>query len=71
MARDKYHDHVKEALIKEGWKITHDPYKIKVGGRKAQIDLGAEKLIAAEKENELIAVEVKSFLEKICLLRIP
>ncbi len=28
------------------------------------IDLAAEKLIAAERENEKIAVEVKSFLEK-------
>jgi XisH protein len=27
-----------------------------------QIDLGAEKLIAAEKDNQKIAVEIKSFL---------
>jgi XisH protein len=26
MARDIYHEHVKEALIKDGWTVTHDPY---------------------------------------------
>jgi XisH protein len=35
-----------------------------VGGVKMSIDLAAEKLIAAERKNEKIAVEVKSFLEK-------
>jgi hypothetical protein len=33
-----------------------------VGGRSAFIDLGAEKLFAAEKEDRRIAVEVKSFI---------
>lgn len=31
MAKDKYHDHVKEALVRDGWIITHDPYYIPVG----------------------------------------
>ena len=35
-----------------------------VGGVKMSVDLAAEKLIAAEREGEKIAVEVKSFLEK-------
>ena len=61
MAKDKYHDHVKEALERDGWTITHDPYKIMVGRRRGYIDLGAE-LIAAEKATEKIAVEIKSFL---------
>lgn len=30
-ARDIFHDAVKKALIKDGWTITHDPYKIAVG----------------------------------------
>ena len=63
MAKDKYHDLVKESLINDGWNITHDPFKIKIGKRRGYIDLGAEKgIIAAEKETEKIAVEVKSFL---------
>lgn len=62
MAKDKYHDLVKSALEKDGWLITHDPYKIQLGKRRGYIDLGAEKaVIAAEKSGEKIAVEIKSF----------
>jgi hypothetical protein len=61
MARDKFHQEVCEALEKEGWKITHDPYKILIGRRKGYIDLGAE-IIGAEKGNLKIAVEIKSFI---------
>lgn len=61
MARDKYHQHVREALEKDGWSITHDPYKVPIGRRKGYIDLGAE-IIAAEKGRVKIAVEIKSFL---------
>lgn len=63
MARDIFHNLVKEALQKEGWVITHDPFLLhnrKEGG--LQTDLGAEKIIAAEKANTRIAVEVKSFV---------
>ena len=62
MAKDKYHYTVKRALEKDGWTITHDPLRYKVGARKIEIDLGAEQLIGAEKGTEKIAVEVKSFL---------
>ena len=61
-ARDKYHDAVKNALIRDGWTITHDPYRIAIGRRRGYIDLGAEMALAAEKEGRRIAVEVKSFL---------
>jgi hypothetical protein len=48
MARkDIFHDHVRASLEHDGWVITDDPYKIKVGGIYQEIDLGAEKLIAA------------------------
>jgi hypothetical protein len=63
-ARDFFHDVVRKALQKDGWQITHDPFKLRVGGVDMSIDLGAERLIAAERENRKIAVEVKSFLEK-------
>ncbi len=62
MAKDIYHNKVKTALEKDGWIITNDPLTLKVGGRSAFIDLGAEKLFAAEKEGRRIAVEVKSFI---------
>lgn len=59
--RDKVHDHVKNALTKDGWLITHDPFSLKIGKRDFFIDLGAERMLAAEKENKKIAVEVKGF----------
>ncbi len=61
-AKDTYHKTVKNALIKDGWTITHDPLKLQWGKKDLYVDLGAEKLIAAEKENCKIAVEVKSFV---------
>ena len=62
LAKDLFHDVVKTALIAEGWKITDDPLFLKVGGVDFFIDLGAEKLLAAERDGEKIAVEIKSFL---------
>lgn len=63
MAKDLYNEAVKLALLKEGWTITHDPYQLKtLDSAKYEIDFGAEKIIAAEKETEKIAIEVKSFL---------
>jgi XisH protein len=62
MAKDKFHDAVKNALIKEGWQITNDPLFLQFGGVDLYVDLGAEKMIAAQKDNQKIAVEIKSFL---------
>jgi hypothetical protein len=61
MARDKYHAVVRVALEKAGWTITDDPFVINVGTTDLQIDLGAERLLAAEQGNERIAVEIKVF----------
>ena len=61
-AKDIYHDVVCSALIKDGWTITDDPLTLKMGGRSVYVDLGAEKLIAAERGTEKIAIEIKSFL---------
>jgi hypothetical protein len=60
-ARGTYHDTVRNALIKDGWTITHDPLHIKWGKKDLFIDLGAEQLLAAEKGERKIAVEIKSF----------
>ena len=62
MAKDLYHEIVKTALQQEGWTITHDPYPIKIGSVRMFLDLGAERIIAAEKDNEKIAIEIKSFI---------
>lgn len=60
-ARDIYHDAVKNALVKDGWTITHDPYTIGFGFKDVFVDLGAEAPLAAERAGERIAVEIKSF----------
>lgn len=60
-ARDAYHEAVKQALIKEGWTITDDPLHLKLGRKDMYVDLGASQLLAAQKEECKIAVEVKTF----------
>ena len=65
MAKDVFHRQVKNALIKDGWRITHDPYPIRISAAiKLQIDLAAESTVAAERGNEKIAVEIKSFVSE-------
>ena len=61
-AKDIYHNCVKNALIKDGWIITHDPLKLKWGKKEMYVDLGAKRLLAAEKANCKIAIEIKSFV---------
>ena len=66
MAKDIFHNEVRQALEKEGWLITDDPYSIRLMGVESDIDLGAERLMGAEREKageiEKIAVEIKSFI---------
>ena len=61
-AKDIYHDTVKRALQKDGWIITHDPFPLQIGRKRLSADLGAERLINAEKGTQKIVVEVKSFV---------
>ncbi len=61
-AKDIFHSTVRIGLEKEGWIITNDPLYLDFGGVEVYIDLAAEKIIAAEREGEKIAVEVKSFI---------
>ena len=62
-AKDIYHETVRNALIKDGWTITHDPLRIRLArGKNLFVDLGAERLLGAERGSEKIAVEVKSFV---------
>jgi hypothetical protein len=61
-AKDKFHEQVKRALIREQWTVTDDPLEVTSEGRTFVVDLGAERLILADRGIERIAVEVKSFL---------
>ncbi len=66
MFKDIYHQAVRTALERTGWVITHDPYPIRVLGFDLDVDLGAERILAAEREMdgklEKVAIEIKSFL---------
>lgn len=59
---DIIHNAVKNALIKDGWSITDDPYVIQYRKTVLYADLGAERPIAAERDGQKLVVEVKSFI---------
>jgi hypothetical protein len=68
--RDAIHYIVRQALIKEGWEITDDPYVISYGERFLFIDLAARvdtlngtagEFIGARRGKSQIAVEIKEF----------
>ena len=63
-AKDSYHEAVKNALIKDGWTITFDPYPIKYEEVKLLADLAGEKKISATREGQQIVIEIKSFLSR-------
>ena len=60
--RDLFHDIVRQALEKDGWTITHDPFFLEIGNKRLAADLGAERVIAASRGIDRIIVEVKSFI---------
>jgi XisH protein len=62
VAKDRFHNVVRNALEKDSWKITADPYEINVDDVDFEVDLAAEQLLAAEQEGRKIAVEIKSFI---------
>ena len=61
-AKDRFHEAVKRGLEKDQWMITDDPLELEWEEVKVKIDLAAERLIAAERGEEKIAVEIKSFI---------
>jgi hypothetical protein len=60
-AKDKFHKQVKQALIQDQWTVTEN-FQVSFGGKRLEIDFGAERLIFADRGLEKIAIEVKSFL---------
>jgi hypothetical protein len=62
-ARDIFHNTVRSALEKDGWTITHEPLFLHPSQEVSlKVDLAAQKLLSAQKGNQKIAVEVKSFV---------
>ena len=63
--KDLYHDTVRVALETDGWTVTHDPLYLEWDDATYYPDLGAERIIAATKGTEKIAVEIKTFLGQV------
>lgn len=63
MAKDIIHLPVKSAIEKAGWTITSDQYTVQFAEFTVYADLAAERVIAATKGHEKIAVEIKSFVK--------
>jgi hypothetical protein len=61
-AHDKIHDAVRNALVKDGWTITDDPFTIQYEDVELFADLAAERPLAAERGEQRVVVEIKSFL---------
>jgi hypothetical protein len=61
-AKDTYHEIIKNALIKDGWKIIRDPYTIKYEEIQLFADLLADRSLEIERNGQQIIVEVKSFI---------
>ncbi len=66
--RDRTHNVIKQALIKDSWEITDDPYVISYGERFLFIDLAAKlddlngivgNFIGARRGDSRIAIEIK------------
>ena len=60
--KDLFHEAVKIALQKDGWTISDDPLLLEYAQTRVRVDLGAERLILANRDKEQIAIEIKSFL---------
>ena len=61
-AKDLFHNAVRSGLEKEKWVITDDPLELEWEEVTVKIDLAAEQLLAAERDQDKIAVEIKSFI---------
>jgi hypothetical protein len=69
-AKDIFHEAVKHGLVKDGWIITQDPLELEWEGVTVKIDIAADRLnslsgnrlLAADKGNEKVAIEIKSFI---------
>lgn len=65
--KDAYHEIVKRALEKDGWRITRDPLILKFEEITLFADLGAERVFHARQGDNAIVVEVKAFGAKVLM----
>jgi XisH protein len=60
VAKDFFHDVVKNALLKEGWNVI-DPLRLRMGPVEMAIDLGADRLVGADRQGEKMLLKLKVF----------
>jgi hypothetical protein len=56
-AKDRHHDSVKEALVKSGWIITHDPRTLLLPERVLFVDFR----VVNDQDQSALLIEVKGF----------
>lgn len=61
--KDQIHEAVKSALIKAGWRITDDPYRIHYEDVDVYADLRVEMLEGGIGLRRALVIEIKSFLD--------
>ena len=59
--RDRIHDAVRNALVRDGWTIVADPFSMRYQELRVMADLAAERSLLAERGCETIVVEIKTF----------
>lgn len=64
MAKDIIHEPVKRAIKNAGWTVTNDQYTVQFAEFTMYADLAAERVIAAQRGKDKIAVEIKSFVKR-------
>ena len=60
--KDRIHEAVKNALVKDGWTITHDPYRIEYEDADVYADLRVEKGADGKPRRRVLVIEVKEFV---------
>jgi XisH protein len=60
--QDLYHDVVRDALRKDGWRITHTALQLKAGVESSAGELWEGPWLIADKDERKIAVTVSSFV---------
>jgi hypothetical protein len=59
--KDRIHEAIRNALVKDGWTITDDPYRIEYEDADVYADLRVEKGADGEPRRRVLVIEIKEF----------
>lgn len=59
--KDQIHEVIKKALIKDGWTVTHDPFRIHYIDADVYADLRAERMEEETGVRRALVIEIKTF----------